>query len=103
MSALDRLLDRYPRLASLLLGAAAATGFPPFKLWPLALLAIGVAVFHLTRTDRWRTALLRGWLFGVAHFSVTNAWIATAFTHQSEMPAALGWLAAGSGAPSFVR
>lgn len=93
MPPLDRLLDRYPGSASLLLGALAALGFPPLKLWPLALLAMGLAVFHLTRTDGWRGALLRGWLFGVGHFTLTNAWIATAFTHQSEMPAFLGWLA----------
>lgn len=93
MPRLDRLLDRFPGTASLLLGALAACGFPPFKLWPVALLAMGIAVFHLTGTGHWRGALLRGWLFGVAHFTATNAWIATAFTHQSEMPAFLGWFA----------
>jgi apolipoprotein N-acyltransferase len=93
MPTLDRLLDRFPKSASLLLGALAALGYPPLKLWPLALLAMGLAVFHLTRTQHWRGALLRGWLFGVAHFTVTNNWIATAFTHQSEMPAFLGWIA----------
>jgi apolipoprotein N-acyltransferase len=34
-----------------------------------------------------------GWLFGVAHFTLSNNWIAEAFTHQAEMPAALGWAA----------
>ena len=34
-----------------------------------------------------------GWLFGVAHFTFGNNWIATAFTHQAEMPAVLGWAA----------
>lgn len=93
MPALDRLLERFPGSASLLLGALAASGYPPFKLWPLALLAMGVALFHLTRAASWRGALWRGWLFGVAHFTLANAWIATAFTHQSEMPALLGWIA----------
>lgn len=93
MPTLDRLLDRFPKSASLLLGALAALGYPPLKLWPVALLAMGLAIFHLPRTDHWRGALLRGWLFGVAHFTTTNAWIATAFTHQSEMPAFLGWFA----------
>ncbi|MCH2488484.1 MAG: apolipoprotein N-acyltransferase, partial [Erythrobacter sp.] len=41
----------------------------------------------------WREALLRGWLFGLAHFTLTNNWIATAFTYQAEMPAILGWAA----------
>ena len=93
MPTLTRLPDRFPGSTSLLLGALAALGYPPLKLWPLALLAMGLAVFHLTRTAHWRGALWRGWLFGVAHFTVTNAWIATAFTHQSEMPAILGWVA----------
>ena len=93
MPTLDRLLDRFPGSASLLLGVVAAAGFPPFKLWPMALLAMGLAVFHLTNTDSRRGALLRGWLFGIGHFTATNAWIAEAFTHQSEMPAFLGWLA----------
>ncbi len=93
MAALDRLLHRFPRSASMLLGVLAAAGYPPFKLWPVALLAMGLAVFHLTRTTGWRAAMMRGWLFGVGHFTATNVWIATAFTHQSEMPAFLGWIA----------
>ncbi|ABC64948.1 apolipoprotein N-acyltransferase [Erythrobacter litoralis] len=93
MSTLERLLDRYPGLSSLGLGALAATGFPPLHLWPLALLAMGLFVWHLHRLPTWRSALLQGWLFGIAHFTLTNNWIATAFTHQSEMPAALGWAA----------
>ncbi|WP_284123686.1 apolipoprotein N-acyltransferase [Parerythrobacter aestuarii] len=90
---LDRLFERAPLSASLLLGAIAALGFPPLKLWPLALLAMGLAVVLISRSADWKAALLRGWLFGVAHFTVTNFWIATAFTHQSEMPAFLGWVA----------
>src|SRR5690606_6947158 len=40
-----------------------------------------------------RRAAWLGWWFGVAHFTVSNNWIAEAFTHQAEMPAALGWIA----------
>ncbi len=90
---IDRLLQRFPSTASLLLGALAAGGYPPFRLWPLALLAMGLAALLFHRAPDWRIAALRGWLFGVAHFTATNAWIATAFTHQSEMPVALGWAA----------
>src|SRR5690606_30316265 len=42
--------------------------------------------------DAKRAAWL-GWLFGFAHFTFGNNWIATAFTHQAEMPAVLGWVA----------
>src|SRR5688500_12524857 len=42
--------------------------------------------------DAKRAAWL-GWLFGVGHFTFGNNWIATAFTHQAEMPAVLGWAA----------
>lgn len=93
MPSLERLLDRFPKLASLALGALAATGFPPLHLWPVSLLAAGLFALHLHRRSGWRSAGWHGWLFGVTHFTVTNTWIATAFTHQSEMPAALGWAA----------
>lgn len=83
----------HPRLATLLLGAAAALGFPPLHLWPLALLAMGAFVLLLRQAESGRAAFLTGWLFGVAHYTVTNNWIATAFTYQAEMPAALGWAA----------
>ena len=93
MPPLDRFVDRFPKTLSLALGALAALGFPPLKLWPVALLAMGLMIRLLMRSEGWRKALLFGWLFGVAHFTTTNAWIATAFTHQSEMPVFLGWLA----------
>ena len=91
--ALPALIDRYPRLAALVFGALAATGFPPLALWPLTL--IGVAgLFHLAnRANSVKRAALLGWLFGVAHFTLANNWIATAFTYQAEMPVWLGWVA----------
>ena len=90
---LAHLLQRHPRLAAPVFGALAATGFPPLGLWPLALLGMG-GLFHLAiRAGSLRQAALLGWLFGVAHFTLTNNWIATAFTYQAEMPQWLGWLA----------
>ncbi|WP_228242725.1 apolipoprotein N-acyltransferase [Porphyrobacter sp. GA68] len=76
-----------------LLGGIAATGFPPLRLWPLAFVAMGAFVLLLQRTRSGRLAFLTGWLFGVAHYTVTNNWIATAFTYQANMPPALGWAA----------
>lgn len=83
----------WPRLCALVLGALAATGFQPMALWPLALLAMAGMFALIARSRDWRQALLLGWLFGVAHFTLANTWIATAFTYQANMPAALGWAA----------
>ena len=89
----ERWFDRLPKLSSLILGVLAATGFPPLKIWPLAVLAMGLAAYHVMRAPSWKAATLRGWLFGIGHFTFTNTWIATAFTHQSDMPEFLGWVA----------
>jgi apolipoprotein N-acyltransferase len=86
-------LGERPRIAALALGVIAATGFPPLGLWPLALLGIAGLVALIGRADSWRRAALLGWLFGVGHFTFANNWIATAFTYQANMPAALGWVA----------
>ena len=85
--------DRHPRLIAPALGLCAACGFQPLGLWPLALIAMAGFVALLARTSRGRDAALLGWLFGVAHFSLANSWIATAFTYQANMPAVLGWFA----------
>ncbi|ANY18735.1 Apolipoprotein N-acyltransferase [Tsuneonella dongtanensis] len=83
----------HPRLWALACGVLAAGGFPPLRLWPLALLGIaGFAALIVAACD-WKHAARLGWLFGVAHFTFANNWIADAFTHQSEMPAFLGWIA----------
>ena len=84
---------RHPRLVIALLGAIAALGYPPLNLWPVALLALGAGAILIRFSGSVRSAFSRGWLFGLTHFTATNLWIATAFTHQDQMPAALGWLA----------
>ena len=90
--AIDLVLSR-PRWMVLLLGVVAATGFQPLGLWPLALLAMGLFILLIERAPTWRSAAWLGWLFGVAHFTFADSWIATAFTYQAEMPPALGWIA----------
>jgi apolipoprotein N-acyltransferase len=82
-----------PRLAAFALGVLAATGFQPLGLWPLALLAIGALGWLVGHAAGWKQAAMLGWLFGVGHFTLGNWWIATAFTYQAQMPAALGWVA----------
>ncbi|MGN3974385.1 apolipoprotein N-acyltransferase [Tsuneonella sp. SYSU-LHT278] len=86
-------LAAHPRLAAIGFGLLAATGFPPLGLWPLALAGVGGFVGLLAQTRGWKQAAGLGWLFGAAHFTFANNWIAAAFTHQSEMPAFLGWIA----------
>lgn len=84
---------RHPRLAALACGLLAATGFPPLALWPLAMIGVAGFAWLIWSSAGWRQAALIGWLFGVAHFTLANNWIATAFTYQAEMPAVLGWAA----------
>ena len=77
----------------LALGALAACGFEPLHLWPLALCSVAVLGWLVSRAQGWRQAGLVGWLWGVGHFTLGLNWIATAFTYQAKMPAALGSLA----------
>lgn len=96
LSLIDRLAAKvgsWPRLSALGLGLLSATGFQPIGLWPVALLAIGLFALLAARATSGLRAFGLGWLFGVAHFTLGNSWIATAFTFQAEMPAALGWVA----------
>jgi apolipoprotein N-acyltransferase len=82
-----------PRLAALALGFLSATGFQPLGLWPLALAAMAAFAALIAEAPDAKRAAWLGWLFGVAHFTFSNNWIAEAFTHQAEMPAVLGWAA----------
>lgn len=85
---------RYPAWLALALGLLSATGFVPLGLWPLALLAMGLFAWLLPQVPSLKQAAWLGWLFGWAHFTLGNSWIATAFTYQANMPAVLGWAAA---------
>ena len=82
-----------PRLSALVFGAVSALAFQPLALWPLGLLAMAMLIALIAAARSWRDAAVLGWLFGLAHFTLGNSWIATAFTYQAEMPAWLGWLA----------
>ncbi len=88
-----RFFVAHPRLSALASGLVAALGFPPLGLWPLTLVGLAGLATLLARTSGWRQAAWLGWLFGVAHFTFANNWIATAFTYQANMPAALVWAA----------
>ena len=90
--ALRRIATARAGLFSLMLGAAAATGFAPFDLWPvtLACFAMWLALIHDAPTLR--QALWRGWLFGVGHFALGNNWLQHPFVYQDAMPHWLGYV-----------
>ncbi|HEX8061876.1 MAG TPA: apolipoprotein N-acyltransferase [Allosphingosinicella sp.] len=82
-----------PLALSFFAGLVAACGFQPIGLWPVTLAAFALLLWLIRGAPRLRSALARGWWFGVGHFIVGLNWIATAFTYQAEMPASLGYLA----------
>ena len=76
-----------------LAGLVSALGFAPLGLWPLTLVAIAGLLWLIEEAPSLRSALARGWWFGVGQFVLGLNWIATAFTFQAAMPAWLGWVA----------
>lgn len=78
-------------LSCLAAGLISACGFAPLDLWPLTLLGVAWLLFAVEQAPRLRSALSRGWWFGVGQFVLGLNWIATAFTYQANMPAWLGW------------
>ncbi len=84
---------KFPGLTSAFLGLVAACGYPPLHGWWIALPALALFVAHLRTAQSARGALWRGWMFGLAHLTLANNWIATAFTYQAKMPELLGWAA----------
>lgn len=82
-----------PLLYAFLLGLASACGFEPLKLWPLTIAAFAGLLWSIERAPSLRSALARGYWFGVGQFVLGLNWIATAFTFQDAMPHWLGWIA----------
>lgn len=82
-----------PLLTALIAGLISATGFAPLGLWPLALLAFAVLLWLSWTAPTLKSVLLRGWVFGVGHFTVGNNWIQHAFDFQDKMPPVLGYFA----------
>ncbi len=87
----DRIVK--PLALAFLAGLAAACGFEPIGLWPLTPAAFALLLWLVRAAPSLRSALARGWWFGVGHFILGLNWIATAFTYQAEMPASLGYVA----------
>jgi len=82
-----------PLLTALIAGVLSATGFAPLDWWPVTLVCLAV-LLHLTwHAPSTKSALLRGWVFGVGHFTLGNNWIQHAFDFQDKMPPVLGYFA----------
>jgi apolipoprotein N-acyltransferase len=90
---IDALLLRRPKRVALLAGVLSATGFAPLNLWPVTLLCLAALILLIERAPDRRGAFLRGWLFGVGHFTLGLNWIAHAFTFQDAMPHWFGYAA----------
>lgn len=78
---------------ALVAGCLAALGYAPLNLWPLALAAVALLLWLVSRARGPVSAGFIGWLFATGMFAVSLNWIATAFTFQAKMPPVLGWVA----------
>lgn len=86
-----RLFLSRPALAAFALGLLSSTGFAPLQFWPITILCLALLLALVERAAELRQALLRGWWFGVGHFTAGLNWIAHAFTFQDAMPHWLGY------------
>lgn len=86
-------LTRYPLAIAFAAGLISATGFAPLSLWPLTLLCFALLLWLTHEAPSLKSALLRGWVFGVGHFTIGNNWIQHAFDYQDKMPPVLGYVA----------
>lgn len=66
--------------AALLAGALAALAMPPLHWLPLAVVGMVVFVWLWETAPGPRSALLRGWAWGIGHFAVGSYWILEAFS-----------------------
>jgi apolipoprotein N-acyltransferase len=82
-----------PLLVALLAGFVSATGFAPLEWWPITLLSLALLLRLTWHAPTLRSALVRGWVFGVGHFTLGNNWIQHAFDFQDKMPPVLGYVA----------
>ena len=87
------ILTRFPKTTIFSLGLASATGFEPLNLWFVTLVAFAGLIFSLQHAPSLKSALARGYWFGMGHFVVGLNWIAGSFQYQETMPVWLGWIA----------
>jgi apolipoprotein N-acyltransferase len=93
MGRVFEMIAQYPRWIALIAGGVSATGFAPLNWWPLLLLGLALLIGLIATASGGKRAFTLGWLFGVGQFTIALNWLAISFTHQSAMPAWLGWIA----------
>jgi apolipoprotein N-acyltransferase len=71
---------------ALLAGAACVSGFAPFWIYPVPVLALAVLFALMHRADSPRGAAWLGYIFGLGLFSVGIGWIYVALHDYGEMP-----------------
>ncbi|MBL0000689.1 MAG: apolipoprotein N-acyltransferase [Sphingomonadales bacterium] len=86
-------VNRIPKSVALGAGLVSALGFAPLDWWPLTLVCLALLLHLVSEAPNLRSALARGYWFGVGHFVVGLNWIAGAFQYQDAMPKWLGWIA----------
>lgn len=86
-------MRRLAPLLPLALGVVAALGLAPWDWWPLTLLGFAAWLLLIHDAPTLRTALSRGWWFGLGHMVVANLWIQQPFEFQDKMPPQLGYFA----------
>lgn len=82
---------RRPLPTALAAGLLSATGFAPLEWWPVLLVCLAVLLWLVHEAPTLKAAMLRGWVFGVGHFTVGSNWIQHAFDYQDRMPPVLGY------------
>jgi apolipoprotein N-acyltransferase len=90
---ISALFRKYPRWTALIAGAISSTGFAPWGIWPLTLICFALLTHLIAQAPDGKRSLMIGWAFGIGHFTVSNQWIAVAFTFQAAMPIWLGYFA----------
>jgi apolipoprotein N-acyltransferase len=82
-----------PSVIAFAAGLVSATGFAPLNWWPLLVAALALLLGLVHAAPTLRSAMGRGWLFGLGHFALGNNWLQHAFDYQDKMPPALGYVA----------
>ena len=80
-----------PKALAFAAGLISAIGFAPLSLWPVTILCFALLILLVQTAPDRREVFLRGWLFGVGHFTAGLNWIAHAFTFQDTMPHWFGY------------
>jgi apolipoprotein N-acyltransferase len=89
---MTQFIARYRIWFALIAGAISAAGFAPWSLWPVAIGGLSLYIYLVATARTRRAAFASGWVFGIGHFTVSNIWIAVAFTYQASMPIWLGYV-----------